>query len=185
MQQVNENPNATFNGTFSFEGTATGSAFADFLLGLPSNYTQTTGQRFYLRNRYAGAFAEDSWHARNNLTINVRSAGIWIRPWNEKYNSLQSDRPRTAVGAVPECAAGLVVHGDRGFPRDFRRRNGAILLPGSGLILTELRESNPEGFVRRCRARAVSGPVTESSTRNFPGSARESCMACHRLAITT
>ena len=43
--QVNENPNATFNGTFNIDGTETGSAFADFLLGFPSNFTQTTGQQ--------------------------------------------------------------------------------------------------------------------------------------------
>jgi outer membrane receptor for ferrienterochelin and colicin len=52
-------------------------AFADFLLGFPSNFTQTTGQRFYLRNRYGAAFAEDSWRARSNLTLNFGvSAGI-------------------------------------------------------------------------------------------------------------
>ncbi len=62
--QVNENPNATFNGTFSILGTETGSPFADFLLGFPSNFTQTTGQRFYLRNHYAAAFVEDSWRAQ-------------------------------------------------------------------------------------------------------------------------
>ena len=33
--QVNENPNATFNGTFNIDGTETGSPFADFLLGFP------------------------------------------------------------------------------------------------------------------------------------------------------
>ena len=46
IDQVNEHPNATFNGTFNILGTETGSAFADFLLGFPSNYTQSTGQRF-------------------------------------------------------------------------------------------------------------------------------------------
>ena len=35
--QVNEHPNATFNGTFNIDGTETGSAFADFLIGVPSN----------------------------------------------------------------------------------------------------------------------------------------------------
>ncbi len=44
--QVNENPNATFNGTFNIDGTETGDAFADFLLGFPSNFTQTTGPAF-------------------------------------------------------------------------------------------------------------------------------------------
>src|SRR5438132_9998104 len=36
-QQVRLEPNATFNGTFTFAGTETGSDFADFLLGVPSN----------------------------------------------------------------------------------------------------------------------------------------------------
>ncbi len=54
--QVNEHPNATFNGTFNINGTETGSAFADFLLGTPSNFTQSSGQPFYLRNRYLGFF---------------------------------------------------------------------------------------------------------------------------------
>ena len=54
VDQVNERPNATFNGTFNIDGTETGSPFADFLLGVPSNFTQSSGQPFYLRNRYAG-----------------------------------------------------------------------------------------------------------------------------------
>ena len=36
-------PNAQFNGTFSFQGTETGSDFADFLLGVPSGYIQAAG----------------------------------------------------------------------------------------------------------------------------------------------
>jgi hypothetical protein len=55
VDQVNEHPNATFNGTFNIDGTETGSAFADFLIGVPSNFTQSSGQPFYLRNHYAGA----------------------------------------------------------------------------------------------------------------------------------
>ena len=68
--QVNEHPNATFNGTFNINGTETGSAFADFLIGVPSNFTQSSGQPFYLRNRYEGLFAQDSWRAHPDLTIN-------------------------------------------------------------------------------------------------------------------
>ena len=44
---MNERPNATFNGTFNIDGTETGSPFADFLLGVPSNFTQSSGQPFY------------------------------------------------------------------------------------------------------------------------------------------
>jgi hypothetical protein len=73
--QVNEDPNGTFNGTFTITGSETGSAFADFLLGFPSNYSQASGQHFYLRNHYGAAFAQDSWHVRSNLTLNLVFAG--------------------------------------------------------------------------------------------------------------
>ncbi len=114
--QVNENPNATFNGTFSFLGTESGSAFADFLLGFPSNFTQTTGQHFYLRNRYVGAFAEDSWHARSNLTINVGVRWDLIAPWNEKYNNIQTIVPGAQSTLFPNAPPGLLVAGDPGIP---------------------------------------------------------------------
>jgi hypothetical protein len=114
--QVNENPNATFNGTFNIDGTETGSAYADFLLGFPSNFTQTTGQRFYLRNRYGAAFAEDSWRARPNLTLNFGLRWDLIMPWREKYNNIQTVVPGEQSVLYPNAIPGLVVPGDPGIP---------------------------------------------------------------------
>jgi len=114
--QVNENPNATFNGTFNIDGTQTGNAFADFLLGFPSNFTQTTGQRFYLRDRYAGAFIEDSWRARSNLTFNFGLRWDLIRPWSEKYNNIQTIVPGEQSVLYPNALPDLVVPGDPGIP---------------------------------------------------------------------
>ena len=114
--QVNENPNGTFNGTFIINGTETGIAFADFLLGFPSNFTQSTGQRFYLRNRYGAAFAEDSWHARSNLTLNFGVRWDLIEPWSEKYNNIQTVVPGEQSVLYPNAMPGLVVPGDPGIP---------------------------------------------------------------------
>jgi hypothetical protein len=114
--QVNENPNATFNGTFSFFGTATGNPYADFLLGLPSNFTQTTGQHFYLRDWYAGAFISDSWRARSNLTINLGLRWDLIRPWSEKYNNIQTIVPGRQSALYPNAIPDLLVAGDPGIP---------------------------------------------------------------------
>ncbi len=114
--QVNENPNATFNGTFNFAGTQTGNAFADFLLGFPSNFTQTTGQRFYLRNRYGAAFVEDSWRAKNNLTVNIGVRWDLIMPWQEKYNNIQTIVPGEQSVLFPNAIPDLVVPGDPGIP---------------------------------------------------------------------
>jgi len=114
--QVNENPNATFNGTFSFFGTETGNPFADFVLGFPSNYTQTTGQRFYLRDFYVAGFANDSWRARSNLTFNLGLRWDLIRPWSEKYNNIQTYVAGAQSTLYPNAIPGLLVAGDPGIP---------------------------------------------------------------------
>jgi hypothetical protein len=137
--QVNEAPNATFNGTFNIDGTETGSAFADFLLGFPSNYTQTSGQGFYLRNHYEAAFAEDSWRARNNLTVNLGVRWDLIMPWSEKYNQIQTIVPGEQSVLYPNATNGLVVPGDPGIPptlspsqyRNFAPRAGLAYSPHS------------------------------------------------------
>jgi hypothetical protein len=114
--QVNELPNATFNGTFNIDGTETGNAFADFLLGFPSNFTQTTGQRFYLRNHYGAPFIEDSWRARHNLTVNYGLRWDLIEPWSEKYNNIQTIVPGEHSVLYPNALPDLVVPGDPGIP---------------------------------------------------------------------
>ncbi|HTW67625.1 MAG TPA: carboxypeptidase regulatory-like domain-containing protein [Bryobacteraceae bacterium] len=142
--QVNESPNGTFNGTFSFLGTETGSPFADFLLGLPSNYTQTTGQHFYLRNHYGAAYVEDSWHARSNLTLNYGVRWELIEPWSEKYGEIQTFIPGAQSVLFPNAIPDVVVPGDPGIPstlspaktHNFAPRVGAAYSPNfsSGIL---------------------------------------------------
>lgn len=114
--QVNEHPNATFNGTFNFHGTETGSDFADFLLGVPSNFTQSSGAPFYLRNKYAGFFMQDSLRARSDLTLNFGVRWDLIMPWWEKYNQLQTVVPGMQSVLYPGAPSGFVVAGDPGIP---------------------------------------------------------------------
>jgi hypothetical protein len=117
FDQVNEHPNATFNGTFNIDGTETGDAYADFLIGVPSNYTQSSGQPFYLRNRYLGAYVQDSWRARSDLTINAGLRWDLIMPFWEKYNQLQTYIPGAESTLYPGALPGLVVAGDPGIPK--------------------------------------------------------------------
>ena len=45
----------------SFTGSETGDDFADFLIGAPSQYNQSQLNFFYSRNKYVGAYTQDSW----------------------------------------------------------------------------------------------------------------------------
>src|ERR1700733_11794304 len=88
--QVNATPIAQFNGSFVFSGQETGIDFADYLIGVPSQYNQSQLNPFYARNKYVGLFAQDSWRARSNLTLNYGLRWDRIAPWSEKYNQIST-----------------------------------------------------------------------------------------------
>src|SRR5262249_19838027 len=85
-EQVNVNSNPTYNGSFLFSGTETGLDFADFLVGVASNYNQADSQTFYLRHKYAAGFAQDSWRILPNVTINHGLRWELMQYWSEKYH---------------------------------------------------------------------------------------------------
>jgi hypothetical protein len=136
FDQVNEHPNATFNGTFNIDGTETGNAFADFLVGVPSNFTQSSGQPFYLRNRYAGLFAQDSWRIKSNFTFNFGLRWEYIMPFWEKYNQIQTIIPGRQSVLYPGAPDGLLVPGDPGIPSTISPSKGDNFAPRLGVAYT-------------------------------------------------
>jgi hypothetical protein len=115
--QVNIDPNAQFNGTFSFQGSETGSDFADFLLGAPSGYIQAAGTPFFIRDKYAGAFAQDSWRLHSNLTLNYGVRYDYMSPWYDKFNQIQTFIPGRQSVVYPTGPEGFVYPGDDGIER--------------------------------------------------------------------
>ena len=61
----------TFNGQYTGNGGNFGNAFADFLLGLPSNVQQGVPFNFHLRNSLFAGYAQDNYRATHNLTLNL------------------------------------------------------------------------------------------------------------------
>jgi hypothetical protein len=114
--QINTHPDVVFNGSFSFNGSETGLDFADFLLGVPSSYTQGQAGSFYNRNLYAAAFVQDSWKPTSQLTLNYGVRWDRIRPWSEKYNQLQTLVKGEQSQVFPGAPLGLVFPGDNGVP---------------------------------------------------------------------
>src|SRR5579884_3193535 len=133
FDQVNTNPDSQYNGSFLFQGTETGSDFADFLLGIASNYTQADGRSFYNRNRYAGAYAQDSWRATAHLTLNYGVRWDGISPWSEKYNQLQTLRLGEQSLVYPGAPTGLVFPGDPGVPATLAPTRNANFSPRLGV----------------------------------------------------
>ena len=144
--QVNTNPDSQYNGSFLFQGTETGSDFADFLLGIASSYTQASGESFYNRNRYAGLFVQDSWRIRPNLTLNYGVRWDRIGPWYEKYNQLQTLRLGEQSQVYPGAPTSLVFPGDRGVPDTLAPTSNLNFSPRIGIAYSP---NVSNGFWRR------------------------------------
>jgi hypothetical protein len=143
--QVNVNAIAQFNGSFLFFGNETGLDFADFLLGVPTQYNQSQLQPFYGRNKYVGIYGQDSWRVTRSLTLNYGLRWDRIEPWYEKYNQIATFEPGKQSIVFPGAPAGILYPTDPGVPRtlappgdrDFAPRIGIAYSPsasGDGML---------------------------------------------------
>ena len=140
LDQVNINSNSINNGSFVFQGSETGLDFADYLIGVASTYEQGDASGFYIRNKYAGLFAQDSWQARSNLTLNYGVRWDMLPPWREKYNQLQTFVLGQQSEVYPGAPKGMVFPGERGQGRggaagDRRERRRQFQTGALGLAL--------------------------------------------------
>jgi hypothetical protein len=131
--QVNTFAIAQFNGSFLFFGSETGSDFADFLLGVATQYNQSELQAFYGRNKYAGIYGQDSWRLKPSLTLNYGLRWDRIEPWYEKYNQLGVFSARQQSVVFPTAPAGIVFPGDAGVSRTLAPPGNRDFAPRVGL----------------------------------------------------
>ncbi|HTZ57284.1 MAG TPA: TonB-dependent receptor, partial [Acidobacteriaceae bacterium] len=134
--QINTYPFADLNGSFNFYGTETGLDFADFLLGISSQYTQNQLRPFYGRNKYVGLYGQDTWRIRQNLTLNYGLRWDRIEPWYEKYNNAITLIPGEQSVVFPTAPTGIVYPGDPGIPRTLGPPGNLNFAPRIGLAFS-------------------------------------------------
>jgi hypothetical protein len=119
--QVNERNLASQDGAFVFDGTVTGVDFADYLIGAPTGsgggYTQAALQLLDSRTRYGGAYAQDTWKATPNLTLNLGLRWEVSMPWYDTQGKIQTWVQGEQSVVFPGSPKGLVFPGDPGIPK--------------------------------------------------------------------
>jgi hypothetical protein len=137
IETVNNRPT---NGQFTFNGQSTGLGLADFMLGRVSNFVQGNPVFDFDENAYVGAYVQDEWKLRQNLTLNV---GVRWEPYLPIKNSLDYvsnfDEARFDAGirstVYPQAPAGLLFPGDDGFPGSAAMKNKLNqFAPRAGLV---------------------------------------------------
>lgn len=133
------------NGYFSFSGTgtfSTGDQGADFLLGIPDFYEQTSGNFIDARTQSYYSYFQDQWKFRPNLTLTYGLGWQVNTPQNDIFNggvAVNAYRPGEQSTVYPTAPPGLLFPGDAGIStstygyslRHFAPRVGFAWSPGS------------------------------------------------------
>jgi hypothetical protein len=127
------NGNFFFGSNFSGQPSETGDDFLDFLLGAPSSYVQGQSYPSYGRNFYFGAYGQDSWRIRSNLTLNYGLRYDVSAPYHEKFNEIQTIIPGEQSVVFPGSPTGWVFPGDPGVPSSLAPTRWDNFAPRLGL----------------------------------------------------
>jgi hypothetical protein len=114
---------------------------ADFLVGLPSSFSQGGSQIVAEKMHYIGAYVQDVWRVNNRLTIN---GGLRWEPYlaakdqNGFTMAYVADRFQQNLHSVtfPNAPAGLIFAGDPGFPTNGANTNNRLMqvAPRAGMV---------------------------------------------------
>jgi Carboxypeptidase regulatory-like domain/TonB dependent receptor len=120
-------------GVFSFDGSRSGNAFADFLLGLPRSMSQDAPITKYNNGWYYGAFVQDDFRIHPRLTLNLGLRYDVQTPFTDPL-----DRQLTFVNGVkstkvPSAPLGLLFPGDPGVTRGIVKTDTNNIAPRIGL----------------------------------------------------
>jgi outer membrane receptor protein involved in Fe transport len=129
--QNNSNPNN--NGTFSFNGSATGDSLADFLTGNAYQYSENSAHLSgSLRYYNVEGFAMDQWRATNRLTLTYGVRYEFFQPEQDSAGTISYFNPSLFnYGRAAQVSAnGQIVPGTQNF--------------GNGIVVAG--KNNPYGY---------------------------------------
>jgi len=145
------------NGIMNFNSGGandTGSNYANFLLGLPNNFSQGSAQQELVRSTSVYLYAQDSWKIKPNLTLNYGLRWEMNTPLTDIGKKVQTYRPgqvstiypcQLASGnplitpTTPDCNSagvtpvGLVFPGDKNVPNGLTDTYYKAFAPRLGL----------------------------------------------------
>lgn len=125
------------NGDFTFSGTFTGNAAADFLLGLPSQFRDSTPGADSINEgegRSWAGYLQDEFRVMPRLTVSLGLRYELAEPFVDSGDALASFRPGEQSQRFPAAPTGLVYPGDPGVPRGTYATDKNNVAPRIGLI---------------------------------------------------
>ena len=150
-------------GVFAFNGSKTGNAYADFLLGLPATMSQDAPIRKLDNGAYFSVYVQDDYRIHPRVTLNLGLRYDVQMPLTDPFNRKLAFVHGAQVAGVAKRAGRAVV------PRGPR--------VGRGIVKTDLNNIAPRlGLAwdlratagRRCAARPASSTAASPATSGTP-----------------
>jgi hypothetical protein len=135
--QMDENNLQFANGEFSFDGSRTGDALADLIVGSLHTVIDSNIARVDLRQKYIGVYAEDSYQVTPRLNVHV---GLRWEPFLPEHDalargnhfSLPDFTAGNKTGIYNNAPPGLFFYGDKGIPKAYANGNWHGFAPRFG-----------------------------------------------------
>jgi len=146
-------------GVFAFNGSKTGNAYADFLLGLPATMTQDAPIRKTDNGAYISLFAQDDYRLHPRVTLNLGVRYDLQLPYTDPDNRKLAFVPGRQSTVSPTAPVGLLFPGDDGIGRGIVKTDSNNIAPRLGIAW------DPRGD-GRMSVRAAAGIFYGSITGN-------------------
>jgi hypothetical protein len=104
------------NGIFSFDGAQTGIDFVDYLLGIPSSFTQSSAQNIDARSKSFNVYGQDTLRVSHDLTVNLGLRWEVSEPWYDTQGKIQTFIPGQQSTRFINSPTGWLFPGDKGIP---------------------------------------------------------------------
>ena len=143
-------------GVFAFNGSKTGNAYADFLLGLPATMTQDAPIRKTDNGAYISLFAQDDYRLHPRVTLNLGVRYDLQLPYTDPDNRKLAFVPGRQSTVSPTAPVGLLFPGDDGIGRGIVKTDSNNIAPRLGIAW------DPRGD-GRMSVRAAAGIFTAAS----------------------
>jgi len=120
-------------GVFLFNGSKTGNAYADFLLGLPATMSQDAPVRKTDNGTYVSLFAQDDFRVHPRVTLNLGVRYDLQFPLTDPQNRKLAFVPGARSQVSPNALEGLLFPGDPGIGRGIVKTDVNNLAPRLGI----------------------------------------------------
>jgi hypothetical protein len=170
-------------GVFTFNGSKTGNAYADFLLGLPATMSQDAPVRKTDNGAYFSAFAQDDYRLHPRVTLNLGLRYDVQMPYTDPQDRKLAFVPGQKSVINPTAPVGLLFPGDAGVSRGIVHTDYNNIAPRLGIAW------DPKGDGRTAvRASfgmfygSISGNEWNTTADNQPFTVRQSFPTVFTLA---